>query len=258
MAFGTAFDGYLLLHAPFATAERLPVVARELARVGVERFEIVEAKPVPDDDPRLPRYFGRKARISLLDVKRAAIERAAERGWASVAVFEDDVVFRDDFAALWAEVEAEVREADWGVLTLHRAARGAAPLVKEPRGRTRLMPQIHNISAQFCAFRAPAYAPALLAMGRCEEVGFPSDFFYGIATKKHGVRLMATSRNLAGQRGGVASTVQIRSRPRGRNFYAVFRSCRTWAEFAVVAALYRLRGVAKRGRGATAPGTPAR
>ena len=41
----------------------------------------------------------------------------------SVVIFEDDIVFRRDFDKLWSNVEREMNDREWGVLTLHRTPR---------------------------------------------------------------------------------------------------------------------------------------
>jgi hypothetical protein len=243
VSFGQLFDAYCVIHAPFATAERRPWFEAELSRVGVDRITIVEATQVAPDDARLGAYRRSPGELSNLEAMRTALCRAREAGWRHVVVMEDDVTFRRDCRTLWQQVEPAVTRWDWDVLNLYRQPADGQLLVVEPPGPTALVPMTDSL-CNFCTvFRDTAYEAVLASLDYCFAQAWPSDFYYGYATRKFGVRLVGTSRNLAGQ-ASFRSSLQGFSR--GATFYAQFRSCRSPLEGQVVSALYsglrRLRG----------------
>lgn len=128
MSFGTLFDGYCVIHAPFVTAERRPWFERELRRVGVDKLTIVEAPQIAPDDPRLDRYGRTAGELSLLEAHRSALRLAIEREWRHVVVMEDDIVFvrrsgrsglrsnvrlRTDTGTCWFSTVRPRRGASW-------------------------------------------------------------------------------------------------------------------------------------------------
>lgn len=235
MSFGRLFDAYCVVHAPFATGERRAWFETELARVGVDRITIVEAPRVASDDPRLLTYRRSPGELSNLEAMRAALRLARDASWRHVVVMEDDVTFRRDQRALWAEVEPAVAEGDWDVLNLYRQPQNGQLLVVESPGPTRLVPMMDSL-CNFCTvFQASAYDAVLASLDYCYTQGWPSDFYYGYATRKFGLRLVGTSRNLAGQ-ASFRSSLQGLSR--GSTFYAQFRSCRTPLEGHIVSSVY--------------------
>jgi hypothetical protein len=235
VSFGQLFDGYCVIHAPFATAERRPWFEAELARVGVDRITVVEAPRVAPDDPRLATYRRSPGELSNLEAMRAALRLARAARWRHVVVMEDDVTFRRDCRTLWQEVEPAVTRWDWDVLNLHRQPANGHLLVVEPPGPTVLVPMLDSL-CNFCTvFRETAYEAVLASLDYCFAQAWPSDFYYGYATRQWGMRLVGTSRNLAGQ-ASFRSSLQGLSR--GSTFYARFRSCRSPLEGQLVSSLY--------------------
>lgn len=233
MAFGDVFGGYCVLHAPFATAHRRPLFERELRRVGVTRFEVVEARRVPPDDPDAAR-FRSPAELSLLEAFVSAIRLARDSRWRSVAIFEDDVIFRRRFLRRWAQVEPAVRNTEWDVLTLFRWSWGKEIIVERPFARTTLLPIRWTLSAHAIAVSSAGYDRALLALEQCRSEGKPADFMTA-RLKRNGGTLLATSHNIAGQMSGIAgSAVQLggtRRRRLGYTFLPRFGSYRSRLEF---------------------------
>lgn len=238
MAFGEMFDGYCVLHAPFATAHRRPLFERELRRVGVTRFQVVEARQVSPDEPDAAR-FRSPAELSLLDAFVSAVRLAGDSGWRSVAIFEDDIIFRRRFLARWAQVEPAVRDTAWDVLTLFRWSWQDRITVERPLARTTLVPIRWTLSAHALIIRADGYERALAALAQCRSEGKPADFFVARLTWAGG-RLMATSHNLAGQTSAITgSTIQSRGPGRrrpGYSFLVRFGSYRSRLEYLVVRA----------------------
>jgi hypothetical protein len=232
VAFANCFDGYVVIHAAFIHPHRRPHFERELKRVGIHDFSIIETRPVSDEDGRLRNYSPGKGPLSLADGFLPSISLAESRGWRSVVIMEDDIVFRHNFSQLWRSVEAELSEVNWGVLTLHRASGEGKFIVREPiLGRTRMIPVQYNIMNHCVIVRSafyPAFAESLQA---CIERGYPADFFYGIFLYWNPRNLFATNRNLAGQCGSMASSLRIGIRKNNR--YSVFRSG-NWLECAIM------------------------
>jgi hypothetical protein len=232
MSFKSSFDGFVVIHAPLVSPERRDHFERELHRVGIDTYTVIEAKATGADDPRLAHYASgsdpasilySKRMLNLIDNFLAAIDIAQDSGWESVVIFEDDIAFRKDFDKFWSDVEREVEDNQWGVLTLHRTPADGRFLVPEPvLRRTSLVPVFHNVLAQCVIVRRAFYQPFKSSMLECVDRGYPNDFFYGIFASLNKGRLYATDRNLTGQAKYLASTL----RPSGMsriNFYSKFR-----------------------------------
>lgn len=125
------------------------------------------------------------------------IELARAEGWSSVAIFEDDVIFRRRFAARWAQVEQAVRATPWDVLTLYRWPWHNV-IIEKPFARTSLLPIRWTLTTHAYAIRASAYDVVLDAIAACLAEGKPLDLFTGKVTRAGG-HVFATSHNLAGQ-----------------------------------------------------------
>jgi hypothetical protein len=214
-----------MIHAAFLLPERRGHFEPELKRVGIERFEVVETKPVGDCDERLKKYkMPAKSLLSLTDGFLAAIDLAESAGWESVVMMEDDIVFRKQFDRYWSEVEADVRNSDWGVLILHRTRRDGRFLIAEPFfDRTRLVPLVHNTGTQCVIVRKAYYGAFRESIFECIDRGYPCDFFYGIFDHLNPSRLFATNRNLTGQAAGVPSVLSPGT-VRPQSSYFMFRS----------------------------------
>jgi hypothetical protein len=231
VAFHTTFDGFVVLHAAFLHPTRRKHFEAELKRVGIDTFTVCETHRIGDEDARLKHYKQRaNGLLSLTDGWLAAIDLAEASRWDSVVVMEDDIVFRKNFAELWAGVEDEVRKTEWGVLTLHRTPRPGENrfLVREPFSGTALMPLVHNTLTHCVIVHRRAYAEFRASLLTCIERGYPCDFFYGVFSWGNPMGLYATNRNLSGQAAGLASSLEANS-IRKQNFYAMFRSG-SWLE----------------------------
>ncbi len=241
MSFENCFDGYCVIHAPFATASRRRWFETELSRVGIRDFTIIEAKQVDSDDPRLKYYSANPSGdrvLSNLDAVLASIECAQSNGWRSVVVFEDDVIFRPGFPKMWKDVEKELNVRNWGLITPFRWPMESLLTVEKLLRKTTLVPIEHNKCCHCLIIRGDFYEPIRSALQICVSRGWPSDFFYGVLSSAYPGRLFATSKNLVGQAGGFASSIQ-RNFTSHRNFYAAFKCCRSTIELHLISLAYR-------------------
>ena len=89
--------------------ERLEHATEQLNSMGIpfERFAAIEV----DTNNGLFSPGAHGCRLSHL----ACIQLAKERGYESVLLIEDDIVFRDQFLALWKDIEKPLQEADWDI-----------------------------------------------------------------------------------------------------------------------------------------------
>lgn len=236
-----------MVHAPFAAPERRAQFERSLRGVGVEDFQVVEAKRVGPDDPRA-HTFRSPAALSLADAIVRAIETARDAGWQSVAIFEDDVIFRRRFAARWAHIEPDVRRGDWDVLTLYRWP-WREVIIERPLARTRLLPIRWTLTTHAFAIRASGFGLALQAIAECIAEGKQVDFFTGRVTRAGG-KVVATSHNLAGQT-SMSGKSTIDGKPTGgtrkwRRFRTEFGSYRSPAGYAFAATARAVLGFGRR------------
>jgi hypothetical protein len=221
--FAASFGGFAVLHAAFLHPERRQHFERELNRVGVEQFTVIETRRVEDSDPRLRHYAGRaNGLLSLIDGFLAAIDLAESKDWRSVVILEDDIVFRPAFTRQWSAVEPQVESEDWGVLTLHRTPRSGSLLACDPLFGTRLIPIRHNQLAHCVIVRKAFYQRFRESLLTCIERGYPADFFYGVFSDLYPRHLFATNRNLTGQ-APFKSSLQFNF-VRRHSRYHVFRS----------------------------------
>ena len=77
MYFGDFFDGYLVLHSSKLSPERLPYLKKDLDRVGVKAYQLVEPIDIDKNDPRLVRY--KKGTLSHICSVIKCIEIAEEK-----------------------------------------------------------------------------------------------------------------------------------------------------------------------------------
>ena len=200
VSFGTMFDGYCVIHAEHCTSERREWFERELNRVGVNEYSIVVAPKIDDCDPRLTRFkenYHRKARprISLFEGLNKCIDIARKEKWRNVVIMEDDIIFRKRFSKWWSEVESEVADYNWDILFLYRMQR----IRVELGGPTRLIPIKQTMNTHCFVIREEWFSAYQDA--RSWKIGGPSDSgkVFRKLRENH-CRLVATSRNLAGQK----------------------------------------------------------
>jgi hypothetical protein len=246
MSFGRFCDGYIALHAPHLSPERLPFLQAELARVGVKDYILRTPDSVSEEDLEQSKYD----RVSVLSVLKSligCIEHAKNVGWRRFAFLEDDVCFRPNFNSLWDELEPSVSSDDWGMLTLFRWPTVAGEYVVKEKffERTRAFSIRHNICGHAILFQYDFYDHAIEALHLCIDNGWPADFMYGILSELHFGRVKATNKNLAGQRGGFVSTIQD-SYKRGRSHYATFRSSFSSLDYRMVNDAIRVRNFVNR------------
>ena len=196
------FDGALVIHAPRVVPERRASFERELRSIGIDRFEIVEAVETDEQlrqkyDYRRPAFQDSVRALSLLLTLHRAIDRAQSRGWDSVLLLQDDVIFRKGFAEHWRDVEQQVRKREWDLLYFYR---WYFRPIREPRGKARLVPIDHTLCSHCFGMRSEvfdAYKDVLkstIAAGEIEDSAVTFELL-----REKGFRILATSRNLAGQ-----------------------------------------------------------
>lgn len=224
MSFQSSFDGIVVLHAAFLYPERRQHFEAELHRIGVTRHHVLHTKPVTEEDERLRRYTGRACGLlSLTDGFLSAIDMAASNGWTSVAILEDDILFRRSFVRLWEDVEPQIHTTQWGVLTLHRMPTDGSFLIEEPTfSKTGLVPVVHNTLNHCVIVRSGYYEAFRASLYHCIDRGYPCDFFYGIFSHLNPLRLYSTNRQLTGQAGNLESGLNQGYR-RSTNVYSAFR-----------------------------------
>ncbi len=240
MSFGDSFDAYCVIYAPHIDGHRRERFEAELARIGVEKITLIEAKRVEPNDPRLVPYanaYNPAGFLSLADAIKTVIHHAEEKGWESVVIMESDILFRKNFNQLWNEVEPEVKGGKWDVLTLYR--RSQLLIIESPLEKTRLLPMTDNACNHCVIIRRACYAPAQVSLDYCIQKGQSSARSYGILYREFGRQVFATSKNLAGQAGGGFSSLSKGTFPYN-NFYASFRACRSPIEYLLVRSLYYL------------------
>lgn len=234
MSFGTVFDGYCVRHLPEDT-EREKWFRQQLKNAGVKDYTVIKARQIDDKDPMIEYFKDKgiksiikkaiceakrqnwktlitqlfkqerdiKAVLSTADSMKESIEYAKKQKWKNVMIFEDDILFRDEFKTMWSEVEDEVKKTDWDILFLYR---WAIPLLEEPKTKTTLIPIKNTACAHAVAIKEKAYTTYQQAIDYCLTKGKAIDT---ISTFEHlnkkNTKIYATSKNLAGQQSGFES-----------------------------------------------------
>lgn len=226
MAFGNLFDGYCMIHAEHATSERRPWFEQELKRVGVDRYTVVNAPQITDDDPRVLRFRSKSskrtkrsipARISLVDARVACLNLAQRNKWRNVVIMEDDVIFRERFSIWWSEVESEVSNYNWDILFMYRGGQmnGKEMFADEikPQEKTRLIAIPGTIRTHCYVVREQhykAYERAIKhSMSNGRSADSKSTFKY--LKENSSCRIVATNRPLAGQNKSFKSSIRAAS-----------------------------------------------
>ena len=123
-------------------------------------------------------------------------------------LWEDDVIFREQFSTWWSEVESEVSDYNWDILFLYRRGPINSKIeLGKPIQLTRINRTLHTHCFILREENFSMYQDA-----RRIQIGFPSDsgkVFDYLSEKK--CRVFSTNRNLAGQKGGVVSARTERS-----------------------------------------------
>jgi hypothetical protein len=247
MSFADSFGGYFVIHSALLNPERRDKFSADLTRVGIDTFELISPMPVEETDSRLAAYGTEGSRlVSLIDCFERAIEIAEGRSLKSVAIFEDDITFRQNFKQLWGQVESKVHSTEWDILVLHRSTTAAGgPVIESRHEKTKLVKIKHNTLMHCVILRAPAYPKFKRALHYCIRMGYPADFFYGVFTHEDSGTIVATTKNLSGQTGGLVSGLQ-RVHVRKRFFHSEFECYRNRVEFAIVCFLRLLRRFARK------------
>jgi len=226
-AFRGSFDGFCVVHAPFATGDRRVWFEKELTRIGVDQYVGIEAQQIPEKDPRLVHYanadFCGRGMLSVADAYKACMDYAIDQGWQSVCVFEDDVVFRPELNQIWEKISPELQEENWDVLYFSRWH--PMPVIDAPRP-IRLLDISSNLCLHAFAVRHTAFTQVKNAVDQSIQHGTPIDarpFMNHLLA--HHCRVRAPSRNLAGQAGGFISSVNHEVRK--HNNVSVYRM-RDW------------------------------
>ncbi len=219
MAFGDLFDGYCLIHAEHATKERRPWFEKELHRVGIDHYTVINAPQITDDDPRVLRFAKleneRKkqtrsvaARISLADARIACLKFARSNKWRNVVIMEDDIIFRQEFTEWWAESESNVVEMNWDILFLYRSG------IVEHKGKTHLIRIPGTIRTHCYIVRESHYEIYERAIRNSIWKGRSVDTktTYKFLKEHCKCKIFATSRNLAGQSAAFKSSISSATR----------------------------------------------
>lgn len=207
------FDGALVIHAPRVVPERRASFERELRGIGVDRFEIVEAV---ETDERLRAQYGYRRpafqdsvrALSLLLTLHRAIEEAQDRGWDSVLLLQDDVIFRKNFDVHWHEAKDQALRHEWDLLYFYR---WHVRPIRESKGATRLVPIEHTLCSHCLGMRSDVFESykevlnATIAAGEIEDSTATFELL-----REREFRIFATSKNLAGQ-GDFASALSKES-----------------------------------------------
>lgn len=216
MSFGNMFDGYCVIHAKYATGNRRVWFEKELKRTGINDYTIIEASQIDDHDPRLAYYASverrttKKYYLSHIDTLKRSIDFAKSKNWQNMVVFEDDIRFRKQFKTWWPEVECEVKKYNWDILFLYRWGRD---LLEEPCAKTALVPIQATLCTHCFVVRDGVYSMYQNALDYCMHKGKAADRATYEYLNRHNCRIVATSKNLAGQRGVMVSGAFNSCRP---------------------------------------------
>lgn len=201
MSFGEMFDGYCVVHAAHYMGDRREWFEHELERVGVNRYTVVAAPKVEDDDPRVAHLKRRhrtraRPRISRFEALVKCIEIAKSEKWRNVVIMEDDIVFREQFSTWWSEVENEVSEYNWDILFLYRRI----GLQIELGAPTRLIPIRHTLRTNCFVVREAFFS--VYQDARSIDILRPCDSHEVFrCLRMNNCRMLSTSRNLSGEKG---------------------------------------------------------
>lgn len=196
------FDDALMVHASHLVPERRASFERELSRVGIHSFEVVDAVVVDEAlreqyNYTRPPHQNSVHALSLLLTMDKAIETAQSRGLKSVLMMQDDIVFREEFDEQWRSIKDEVLQTDWDMLFFYRWYSEA---IVEPPGSIRLVPIEHTLCSHCIGIKADifsAYRSVLRSVIEANEMDDTVATFKML--RDRGIRLYATNRNLAGQ-----------------------------------------------------------
>src|SRR5262245_59044054 len=197
-----------------------------------------------DGDPPLAPYGRNDHRlVSLIEAFERAIVIASERRLQSVVIFKDDIKFAQTSRSYGARWNARFCSPP-GTSSYSTASRPtpANPLSSAHGPRQTLYRIMHNTCAHCVIIKSHAYSRFAGSLAYCAKMGYPADFFYGAIT--HGGRsiVLATTRNLTGQRGSLVSKLQG-DRKRNNLFPSEFMCYRHFPEFAAAQFLRKLRSL---------------
>ncbi|MBN9614111.1 MAG: hypothetical protein BGO25_03595 [Acidobacteriales bacterium 59-55] len=181
------FDAAFLINADRDKA-RLDEAVLELARVGIEAERFAAITNARGNGNVRPEELG------LTQSHSAVIETARQRGYTSVLILEDDVIFRDDFHDRWASIFSRIQPLTYDLLYFYDW-HGT-----EQNGDPRLV----NISGTLCthayAVSSRYYATYLLALQNYQQLGAVDQILLRLPAEK-----WAIVPNLVGQRGGTST-----------------------------------------------------
>lgn len=176
--------------------ERMAQTQAEFDRLGleVERMPATRGNPLNRETALLPNEVGCK--LSHMD----CIFEAARRGWGSVLIFEDDVVFGDNANELFAAYMEQV-PSDWVMIYLGGNHWGWNLGEKNNPRLERITENVYRtkntLTTHAYAIRWPVWAEAIAEMQATDK---PVDIVYGEIQKRCPV--YALRPNLAWQRDG--------------------------------------------------------
>lgn len=183
------FDHAFVLNLDQARA-KYTLADQRLRAVGIvaERFPAIV--------PRERGPYGSVGARGCTESHAACVKLARERGYQSVLIFEDDVVFRKNFGRLWQRLQPTSASLDWDLLYFYQWKQ----LSLFP-----INPRFVAIDGTFCthayAVQAAFYGKMLAVFQANERIGQPVDFLFNRAN----ARICAPTYNLAGQDAGTSA-----------------------------------------------------
>lgn len=196
------FEHAFVLNLPMDTC-RMDQTREELVKHEIP-FERLEGVTLPGP----PRGLERGRRGCLL-AHLSAVREARLRGYKSVVIIEDDIIFQHNFHKLWPNVIPQIAGLDYELFYLYRWARRdtfTCPVQVVQIKRT--------LCTHFYAMHCSFYEKCIAAIEGQLRRAWPRPIDWLLHLHAH--KIYATSYNLVGQRAGPSN---ISPNPRKRNVF---------------------------------------
>ena len=183
--------------------DRYTLVDSKLRAIGIVAERISGAFPL-EKGP-----FKSKGARGCTESHERAVKIAKERGYKSILIFEDDVIFRNNFLKLWAPLKTKLSSLDYDLFYFYdwgRCDSGKGGIVNDLFDWTKRQRNIDilSIKSTLCthayAVNSCFYDKMLTIFAENGGVGKTVDRLFDAAN----ARIYAPSINLAGQEGGVS------------------------------------------------------
>jgi hypothetical protein len=180
--------------------------AKELA-ISMERLaqQNIQVERIPGVAADAKGCYRTLASRGCVASHRRAVELAKERGYQSVLIFEDDIVFRRDFQFLWAKIERDFDKIEYDLFYFYRWRK----IAWKPWG-IRIVPIEKTLCTHAYAVHSRFYDKALGLYARNESVGTPADQLFDASN----ARIYAPTYNLIGQDEGFSRRKNRRTKRR--------------------------------------------